>query len=204
MSVRSELALISEWIRPGTRVLDLGCGEGLLLRYLRDTRGVIGYGLEIDPDNIRGCVEKGIPVIQTNLDEGLKDFDPDSFDYVVMTQTLQAVRYPEHLLAEILRVGREGIVTFSNMGHWRCRMELALRGRMPVSGDAGLDWYNSPNIHLCTVRDFERLCANAGIDIIERTFIDDGHRRRTAASLLPNLLGEVALYRFKQAAGADP
>ncbi|MDN3516125.1 methionine biosynthesis protein MetW [Aquisalimonas lutea] len=198
MSVRSELALISEWIRPGSRVLDLGCGEGLLLRHLRDTRDVIGYGLEIDPDNIRSCVEKGIPVIQTNLDQGLQDFDPASFDYVVMTQTLQAVRYPEHLLNEMLRVGREGIVTFSNLGHWRCRLKLALSGRMPVSGDPGWEWYDSPNIHLCTVHDFEALCDTAGIGIVERTFIDNAHRRHVAARLLPNLLGEVALYRFQR------
>lgn len=198
MSVRSELALISEWIRPGSRVLDLGCGEGLLLRHLRDTRDVIGYGLEIDPDNIRSCVEKGIPVIQTNLDQGLQDFDPASFDYVVMTQTLQAVRYPEHLLNEMLRVGREGIVTFSNLGHWRCRLKLALSGRMPVSGDPDWEWYNSPNIHLCTVHDFEALCDTAGIGIVERTFIDNVHRRHVAARLLPNLLGEVALYRFQR------
>lgn len=199
MSVRSELALISEWIQPRTRVLDLGCGEGLLLRYLRDTREVIGYGLEIDPDNIKGCVEKGIPVIQTNLDEGLKDFDPDSFDYVVMTQTLQAVRYPQHLLNEMLRVGREGIVTFSNLGHWRARLRLAVGGRMPVSGGPGLDWHDSPNIHLCTVRDFETLCADMGIRILERTFIDNAHRRRVGASMVPNLFGEVALYRFERA-----
>lgn len=204
MNVRSELALISEWIRPGSRVLDLGCGEGVLLRYLRDTRDVVGYGLEIDPTNIRGCVEKGIPVIQTNLDEGLKDFDPDSFDYVVMTQTLQAIRYPQHLLDEMLRVGREGIVTFSNLGHWRCRLRLALAGRMPVSGDAGLDWYNSPNIHLCTVHDFESLCATMGIGIRERTFIDDAHHRFRGAHLLPNLLGEVALYRFQREPEATP
>ncbi|WP_290648017.1 methionine biosynthesis protein MetW [Aquisalimonas sp.] len=199
MSVRSELALISEWVRPGSRALDLGCGEGLLLRYLRDTRDVIGYGLEIDPENIRGCVEKGIPVIQTDLDEGLKDFDPASFDYVVMTQTLQAVRYPEHLLDEMLRVGREGIVTFSNLGHWRSRMRLALGGRMPVSGDPGWDWYNSPNIHLCTVRDFETLCDAMGIRILERAFIDNAHRKRARAQIFPNLLGEVALYRFELA-----
>lgn len=199
MSVRSELALISEWIRPGSRVLDLGCGEGQLLRYLRDTRDVIGYGLEIAPQNIVSCVEKEIPVIQTNLDEGLKDFDPLSFDYVVMTQTLQAVRYPEHLLNEMLRVGREGIVTFSNLGHWRSRLRLAFSGRMPVSGGAGLDWYNSPNIHLCTVRDFEALCDATGIRILERTFIDNAHRKHGLARVFPNLLGEVALYRFERA-----
>ena len=197
-AVRSELALLSEWINPGSRVLDLGCGEGLLLRHLRDTRDVIGYGLEIDPDNIRLCVEKGIPVIQTNLDAGLQDFDPASFDYVVMTQTLQAVRYPEHLMNEMLRVGSEGIVTFSNLGHWRSRLKLACSGRMPVSGEPGWSWYNSPNIHLCTVQDFESLCDTMGITILERTFLDNIHRSRLGARLLPNLLGEVALYRFKR------
>ena len=194
--VRSELALLSEWINPGSRVLDLGCGEGLLLRHLRDTRDVIGYGLEIDPDNIRLCVEKGIPVIQTNLDAGLQDFDPASFDYVVMTQTLQAVRYPEHLMNEMLRVGSEGIVTFSNLGHWRSRLKLACSGRMPVSGEPGWSWYNSPNIHLCTFKDFEALCHQKNFRIRNRTVVDGEHQDRWLSRLWPNFLGQIAIYRI--------
>ena len=119
--------------------------------------GRAGYGVEIDPDNIVRCIENGINVIQSNLDEGLTDFDDDSFDYVVMTQTIQAVRFPHHLLHEMLRVGREGIVTFPNMGHWACRVQLAF-GRMPVTRHLPNTWYNTPNIHICTISDFEDFC----------------------------------------------
>lgn len=197
-TTRPEFATINDWITPGSRVLDLGCGDGALLSHLRDTRQVTGYGLEIDPDNILQCVRKGISVIQTDLDEGLSDFDEDSFDYVVMTQTLQAVRYPERLLSEMLRIGRQGIVTFPNFAHWRLRYQLALRGRMPVSKALPHTWYNTPNIHLCTVHDFEALCRERSIRILERTLADDRYRDRIGARLLPNLLGAIALYRFER------
>ena len=203
-TLRPEFSIISEWIAPRTRVLDLGCGDGTLLAHLRDTLEVTGYGLEIAQDNIRLCVENGINVIQTDLDQGLSDFDEDSFDYVVMTQTLQAVRYPERLLAEMLRIGRQGIVTFPNFGHWRLRGHLALRGRMPVSRSLPHSWYSTPNIHLCTVKDFEILCRDKGIRILERTLADDRYRDRLAARLWPNLFGAVALYRFERHRQASP
>lgn len=196
--LRPEFAIISDWIAPGSRVLDLGCGDGTLLGHLRDTREVTGYGLEIDPDNILACVQNGINVVQTDLDEGLSDFDADSFDYVVMTQTLQAVRYPERLLSEMLRIGRQGIVTFPNFGHWRLRYHLAMKGRMPVSKALPHSWYNTPNIHLCTVHDFEALCRDKNIHILERTLADDRYRDRLGTRLLPNLLGAIALYRFER------
>lgn len=197
--LRPEFAIISDWIRPGSRVLDMGCGDGTLLGHLRDTRNVTGYGLEIDPDNIRRCVEAGISVIQTDLDQGLSDFDGESFDYVLMTQTLQAVRYPERLMDEMLRIGRQGIVTFPNFGHWQLRLRLAFRGRMPVSNALPSTWYDTPNIHLCTIRDFEALCEDKGIRILERTLCDDRYRDRLSARLWPNMLGAIALYRFERA-----
>ncbi len=196
--LRPEFATISDWIKPGSRVLDLGCGDGELLRHLRDTRDVTGYGLEIDPGNILRCVENGINVIQTDLDQGLQGFDADSFDYVVMTQTLQAVRYPEWLLDEMLRVGRQGIVTFPNFAHWRLRYHLAVKGRMPVSRALPHTWYNTPNIHLCTIHDFEQLCREKDIRIRERNLADDRYRDRWSARLLPNLLGAIAIYRFER------
>lgn len=196
--LRPEFATISEWIKPGSRVLDLGCGDGELLRHLRDTRDVTGYGLEIAPENILRCVENGINVIQSDLDRGLQGFDADSFDYVVMTQTLQAVRYPEWLLDEMLRVGRQGIVTFPNFAHWRLRYHLAVKGRMPVSRALPHTWYNTPNIHLCTIHDFEQLCHEKGIRVRERNLADDRYRDRWSARLLPNLLGAIAIYRFER------
>ncbi|MEO5573112.1 MAG: methionine biosynthesis protein MetW, partial [Gammaproteobacteria bacterium] len=156
------------------------------------------YGLEIDSANIVKCIKAGVNVIQTDLDAGLSDFDANSFDYVIMSQTLQAVYYPERLLDEMLRVGRKGIVTFPNFGHWQCRLQLALGGHMPVSRTLPSEWYNTPNIHLCTLQDFERLCRSKGIAILERTVVDHAHRGTLGMRLLPNLLGEIALYRFER------
>lgn len=195
--MRPDLAIIAEWIEPGSRVLDLGCGDGTLLAHLETQRDVTGYGLEIDDDNIVACIDKGVNVIQTDLDDGLSVFfDEDSFDYVIMSQTLQAMTHPERLLDEMLRVGREGIVTFPNMGYWRNRLYLAFRGRMPVSRTLPNAWYDTPNIHLCTIRDFEALCRERGIHILQREVVDAAHRRHHGMHVLPNLLGEIALYRF--------
>lgn len=197
--MRPELELISQWIRPGARVLDLGCGDGALLAHLRDHRQVTGYGLEIDADNVLRCIQAGVSVIQADLEAGLADFRDASFDYVLMTQTLQAVRQTESLLDEMLRVGRQGIVTFPNFGFWRFRAQIALRGRMPVGKTLPYQWYDTPNIHLFTLRDFERLCRAKHIDILQRAVLDHAHRPWRRLRLLPNLLGEIALYRLGRA-----
>ncbi len=198
MALRPDFEIISEWIAPDSRVLDLGCGDGSLLAYLHASRRVNGYGLEIDEDKILKCIESGVNVIQTDLDAGLSDFDADSFDYVVLSQTLQAVLYPEHLLDEILRVGREGIVSFPNFGYWPNRLQILFGGHMPVSRNLPNEWYSTPNIHLCTLKDFERLCVKKGITILQRTVVDQAHRTNWWMRLLPNLLGEIALYRFQR------
>lgn len=197
MTLRPDQQLIAHWIRPRSRVLDLGCGDGALLAALREEHGVTGYGIEIEPENVTQCLSAGINVIHGNLDQGLSDFDQDSFDHVIMTQTLQAVRFPLRLLNEMLRVGREGIVTFPNMGHWRARKQI-LFGRMPVTNALPSTWYDTENIHLCTIRDFEDLCRAEGLQILDRTTVDTEHQAGFLMRLAPNLLGEVALFRVQR------
>lgn len=192
-ALRPDLAVISEWIEPGSRILDLGCGDGTLLDHLARTRRVRGYGLEIDPANVAACVARGVNVIQADVDDGLKDFGTDSFDYVVLTQTLQALARPDLALTEILRVGRRAIVTFPNFGHWRVRTQL-LAGHMPLTPALPAQWYDSPNIHLCTVRDFETLCARQRWTCIRRSLLDRAHQQGTRIRLWPNLFAELALY----------
>jgi methionine biosynthesis protein MetW len=196
MSLRPDLELICHWIKPGSRILDLGCGDGSLLAYLARAQNVRGYGLEIDPDNVARCVAAGVNVIQADLDEGLKGFETGSFDYVVMTQALQALQRPDYALAEILRVGKTGIVTFPNFGHWRVRTAL-ISGRMPVTPTLPETWYNTPNIHLCTVADFEALCRNNQWSIINRSLLDHDHHEGWLIRAMPNLFSEIALYMLQ-------
>lgn len=193
--MRDDLKLIGDWIPEAARVLDLGCGDGSLLAHLKRDKKVVGYGLEIDQDNLAACFEKGVNVIEQDLDRGLDNFQSKRFDYVVMTQALQAVMRPDRILGEMLRVGREAIITFPNFGHWRVRSYLGFKGRMPVSSALPYEWYDTPNIHLCTVRDFETHCAKNGIRIIERRVVDRHHRRGPLTRAWPNLFGEIAIYR---------
>jgi methionine biosynthesis protein MetW len=193
--MRADLEIIQEWIKPGSRLLDLGCGDGELLRYLSDHRKVTGYGLEIDPEKINACIECGVNVIEQNLDTGLSNFGDNTFDSVLMTQALQAVHYPDQVLEEMLRIGREAILTFPNFAHWRCRLYLGTKGRMPVSEFMPYTWYNTPNIHFCTFKDFEGLCRERSIRILDRRVVDQTHRSSFLSGLWPNLLGEIAIYR---------
>lgn len=196
--MRFDLTLLQEWIPQGSRVLDLGCGDGTLLEALRDHRQVNGLGLEIDPDQITRCLERGLNVIEHDLNEGLTNFDDDSFDMVVMTHALQTLRSPDRVIDEMLRIGRQCIVTFPNFGQWRSRLYLGLRGRMPVSRFLPYTWYDTPNIHFCTVRDFENLCQEKGISVLNRTVVNADNTQSFISSHWPNLFGVTAVYHISK------
>jgi methionine biosynthesis protein MetW len=195
VAVRPDFAAIAAWIPQGASVLDLGCGDGSLLRFLRVTRKARGYGIEISDANIVACIRNGVNVIQGDLDSGLSGFETLSFDYVILSQTLQATRHTEALVQEILRIGREGIVSFPNFGYWKNRLNI-LRGNMPVSKELPYQWYDTPNVHLCTLHDFEDFCAALKVQILDRSVMSGG----SEVKLMPNLLGSTAVYRFKRAA----
>lgn len=196
--MRIDLRIIDQWIKPNSRILDLGCGDGTLLRYLTDHKNVRGYGLEISPDGIQACVEKGVNVIEQNLDEGLKNFDDFSFDTVIMSQTLQTMRYPKDMLAEMTRIGKECIVTIPNFGHWRARWHLLFRGRMPVSDLLPYEWYDTPNIHFCTFLDFEILCKEMHLEVVDKAVVAERSRGKRLSQLNPNLFGETGIFRVRK------
>jgi methionine biosynthesis protein MetW len=188
---RADFAAIAQWVKSGARVLDLGCGDGALFNYLARERAISGYGVEIDDANVLACVKNGVNVVQRNLERGLREFDDQSFDYVILSQTLQAMRNGERIIREMLRVGREGILTFPNFGYWRNRVQV-LGGHMPVGENLPYQWFDTPNIHLCTLDDFERFCSERGIRILERKVLTSGR----SVTMMPNLLGALAIYHF--------
>jgi len=190
---RYDFELIASWIPERARVLDLGCGDGVLLAGLSATHGVAGYGVEIDEAGVLASVRNGVNVIQMDMETGLSTFGDGAFDFVILSQTLQAMRNVELIMREMLRVGREGIVTFPNFGYWRHRLDI-IRGHMPVSRTLPYQWYDTPNIHLCTVKDFEDLCVKAGAQILDERVINEGR----TVSFLPNLMGSLGVFRFRR------
>jgi methionine biosynthesis protein MetW len=193
IAARADFSTIAGWVAPSARVLDLGCGDGSLLAYLRESRGVSGYGIEIDDAGVLASIGNGVNVLQSDLESGLAGFDDQTFDSVILSQTLQAMRHIEELVAEMLRVGREAIVSFPNFGHWAHRLQV-LSGRMPVSKSLPYQWYDTPNVHLCTVADFDAFCETRAFHVLERVVLRDGER----VGLWPNLLGSLAIYRFRK------
>jgi len=190
---RADYATIGRWVGEGARVLDLGCGDGALLSHLIAERGCEGHGIEIDDAGVLASVRNGVNVLQNDLERGLAGFDDAAFDVVILSQTLQAMRRIEAIVADMLRVGREAIVTFPNFGHWSHRLQI-LRGRMPVSQSLPYQWYDTPNIHLCTVADFDAFLSGRGYAVVDREVLSGGR----PVTFAPNLTGELAIYRFRK------
>jgi len=189
---RFDFAVIARWIPPGERVLDLGCGDGRLLRYLNETRDVSGYGVEIDHEGVLGCIRNGVDVIQMDIECGLSGFEDNSFEHVIISQALQTMRATEGILTEMLRVAAEAVVSFPNFAYRANRVAIS-KGCMPVSEDLPYDWFDTPNVRFFTIADFEDLCARLGIEIRERLAFDEAGRE---VSEDPNLNGSLAFYRL--------
>ena len=189
---RADFDLIASWVKPNERVLDLGCGDGSLLKRLIAERGAYGYGIERDEAGVQAAIAQGINVIQGDLEQGLSGFDDGTFSHVVLSRTLQTVKHSEHLLTEMLRVGKEAVVSFPNFAYWKNRMAV-MQGRMPVSEDLPYEWFDTPNLRFFTILDFESLCSKMELVIRERQVLDE------QGNLIleePNFLGSLAIYRL--------
>lgn len=198
--LRGDLQMIADMIEPDSRLLDIGCGDGALLAWLDQRKNIDGRGIELSMDGVRACVGNGLSVIQGNADTDLEDYPAGAFDYVVLSQTLQATANPKTVLANMARIGRHIIVSFPNFGYWRVRLGLLLRGRMPSTTTLPHSWYDTPNIHLCTILDFYDLCAEAGV-VAEHAVALDGHGRPlpfAASSALSNLFAAQALFMLRK------
>jgi methionine biosynthesis protein MetW len=193
--MRVDLDILEQWVTPGSRVLDLGCGDGSLLVRLKDKK-VTGYGLENDPEQIQRCIENGISVIEKTLDRELHDFGDQSFDTLIMTFALQVMQHPDIILDEMLRVGRECIVTIPNFGSLQARLALMFGGKMPVTKRLPYEWYNTPNIHFCTVADFEHFCRSRNYRVLNRKMISQSRINQPLKDLWPNLFAETAVYHL--------
>ena len=201
-NIRVDLQLIADMIDPKTRVLDVGCSDGTLLEYLVNFKQVDGRGIELSTEGVNACVSAGLSVVQGDADRDLKDYPDAAFDYVVLSQTLQAMIAPKQALEELLRIGRRAIVSFPNFAHWRARWYLGVHGRMPMSESLPLMWYETPNIHLCTIRDFVELCAAMDITI-ERSMAlsNDGSASTIGSSLVTaNLFGAQGIFLLSRSA----
>ena len=194
----STLSVIEKWVEERAKVLDLGCGNGDILSELKKTKSINGLGVEIEEKNIEECLLKNINVIEQNIDDGLTNFSNDSFDMVILSQTIQVLKNPNTALEEITRIGKTCIVTIPNFGHWRSRLGLLFNGRMPVTSPLPESWYGTSNIHLCTLQDFEMLCAELSISIEERVAISSNNESKWYLNIWPNLFSASAIYKISK------
>ena len=194
----STLSVIEKWVEVRSKVLDLGCGNGNILSELQKTKDVIGLGVEIEEKNIEECLLQNINVIEQNIDDGLINFSNDSFDVVILSQTIQVLKNPNTALEEITRIGKTCIVTIPNFGHWRSRLSLLLNGRMPVTSPLPESWHATPNIHLCTLKDFEMLCSELLITIQERVTVNSNNENKWYLNIWPNLFSASAIYKISK------
>ena len=194
--LRPDLAIIAGMIAPGSRVLDVGCGDGALLAFLVREKGVDGRGMELSQKGVNACVAHGLSVVQGDADADLAHYPDGAFDYAVLSQTLQATRSPRDVVAHLVRIGRRAVVSFANFGHWRNRLGLLLEGRAPVLGGDGRSWHDTPNIHICTIRDFADMCAEMGLGMERVLSLSRSGRARPLASVGAgaNLRGEEAIF----------
>jgi methionine biosynthesis protein MetW len=191
---RIDYSVILDLVPPGTKVLDLGCGDGSLLAGLVQSKGVIGRGIEISEEGVHACIAKGLTVLQGDIDEGLRDYPDGSFDYVILNQTIQAVKKPDVVLSEMLRVGDRGVVGIPNFAFWRMRLYLMFNGRMPKTEFLPYEWYDTPNIHFCSILDFEEYCRKKSISVEQRVYVSTDRGGRVLKGVRPNLFAESAVY----------
>ena len=196
MVARKDFDIISEWIKPNCKILDLGCGDGSLLKLLNEKRNISGYGIDNSMEKTIKSVDNGINIINTDINENLKYFTSNKFDYVVLAQSLQVVDNPVSLIKEMLRVGNEVIISFPNMGYWKSRLYLLLKGEMPITDDLPYSWHSTPNIHLCTINDFKKMCHKNKFQIVDEV-ISNSKGLNITASSMRNFFGTSAIFKIR-------
>jgi methionine biosynthesis protein MetW len=189
--------IIESWITDNSKVIDFGCGDGSLLQFLINNKNVNGYGVEIDHEKIQQCVEKGLSVIEQDIDEGIQDFVSSNFDFAIMASSIQCLKNPHIALGRMLDLSKQCVVTLPNLGYWRCRLNL-LSGKMPVTPNLPSSWYETDNLHLCTIKDFEKLCADKGFVVNKKIFLNGQGKKGTLASLFPNIFSSEGVYLLER------